>query len=477
VLALVSVYAVSFFCFYPTVMTNDDESAYIRQARLVLEARSSVHCTDPLTGEVTTHQPSRYPVGTAVLMAPFVWAFGWRGAFLTPMIGLVGGILLTALWIREARGSPLFALLILGFPSALILGRVGMSDVPSMAVVAFGLWLFWRGQDRGAPWWFGAGVVAGASMVLREPNCLPFVPFFAGAVLRREPRWPALLVGGVIGSSLRLISSWVAFGEPFFYKAPYMLAPDTIVERLPIYLIGLLVFVPGALIVPFAYRGRRRPEVLISIWLFFFFYLIQHFDNASTSFPKRLVLTLRYIIPILPVVAFAMADATPRLWRILVNHCPASLRVGVVRAAAGLVASWIVGLALASVGVHWAFDQWSAYQARIRDTIREHVPDDAVLVTNWWATRKFIEPLDRRFVPVLREEIPLDDVLGLGKQHSEYFVALLDRTDSEFWREQTRLNAQFVAAFEADSVLEIDVRPTPTDRVRIWRVRGAAAGS
>ena len=323
-------------------------------------------------------------------------------------------------------------------------------------------------------WWLGSGFVAGFSLTVREANCLPFVPLFAGTLLRREPRCVALIAGGVAGVAIRLLSSWLAFGDPFFYKAPYVLAADTALERLPLYLLGLLVFIPGGLLIPFAYRGRRRPEILISIWLFFLFYLVQAFDNTTTALPKRLVLTLRYLVPILPVVVFAMADGAPRLWQRYLAAAPAARRPRIVRAASRVVVAWIVVLGGLAVGVHWTFDRWSAAQCQIRDAIREHVAADAVLVTNWWATRKFIDPLDRRFVPIRIEETPVEQIDALAQRHGQYFVVLLDRSDSEFWRRQATQNQASVQQLQPVPVLELDREASPGDRLRIWRVSAPA---
>lgn len=87
-----------------------------------------------------------------MLMAPWVALFGWRGAFAIPVLSLALSILITARWLRGEGPSTLFALLILGFAPSLVLGRVAISDMPSGPVVALGLWLFWRGLDRGPGW-------------------------------------------------------------------------------------------------------------------------------------------------------------------------------------------------------------------------------------------------------------------------------------------------------------------------------------
>ena len=44
-------------------------------------------------------------------------------------------------------------------------------------------------------------------------------------------------------------------------------------------------------------------------------YLIQTYYTYTTSALKNMVITPRYLIPIVPVMVFGMAESTPRLWR------------------------------------------------------------------------------------------------------------------------------------------------------------------
>ena len=322
-----ALYFLSVAAFYPRAVTNVDEGHYVAQSQLVLEGRSTVLRTDPGTGEQVEHQPSTYPLGTALLMAPFVWAFGWRGGFAAPLLSLAICVLVTTRWIREEDRSPLFALLVLGFVPALVMGRVAMSDVPSAAVAALGLWCFWRGLDRGIGWWLAAGFLAGASMIFRANNPFLFVPLFAGTVIRREVRCWALVVGGLAGLALRPLTMYWYFGEAFFERGAYAFAPHSLEERVPLYLLGLLILVPGGLILSLLYKGRRRPEVVSTIVLVLAFFLFQRYSSVAAGPLKRVVLALRYFIPLLPIMAFAMSESVPRLWRHWVERAAPARRL------------------------------------------------------------------------------------------------------------------------------------------------------
>jgi len=470
VVVLLLVYAVFFAFFHPDTPTNDDESQYLRQTVLLLEGRSTITVVDPLTGKAWEKTPSTYSVGTAFLMAPFVRVFGIEGAYLVPLLSLLAAVALTARWLQDEGHSPAFAAVFLGFPPALVLGRVCMSDVPSAAVVALGLWLFWRGQDREAPWWLGSGFVAGASLGFRVSNSLIFAPLFLGTVLRRERRCWALVVGGLAGLAVRLAGMHSYFGDPFFERGYYYFAPETLMERLPLFLMGLLIFVPGGLLLAVAYRGRRRPEVIATLVGFCCFYLFQTFSTIETGPPKRLILGLRYVVPLLPLLCFAMAESLPRFWRQLLARMASASRRRLELGAAVAVSLYLVGVGVAVAAVHPVLAHWSASQRQIRDVIVRHTGDRA-LVTNLHATLKFLPILYLKLDPLSTARVSIDDLATLIERHGEYSLVLLDRSDSEFWRADARRNQEFLDALEPRPELLFDEQVNATDRLRIWRVR------
>ena len=135
-------------------------------------------------------------MGMVALMAPFVAAFGWWGAFLPSALSLLLAVLVTARWLSDERRSPIFALVLLGFPAMLVTGRMAISDATRTLVAALGLWLFFRGLDRNRrDYWLASGLIAGAAISLRESAVLPFAPLFAGTVLRRDRGWGSCCSG------------------------------------------------------------------------------------------------------------------------------------------------------------------------------------------------------------------------------------------------------------------------------------------
>ena len=377
---LVILYGFTFFVFYPAAITVADEGTYIRQAQLMLAGSPAIEITDPFTGEAAELRPiNRYPLGTALLLLPFVALGGPAAACLLSLLCTLAGVGLTGRWIHEQGRSPLFAALVLAYPATMVFGRVAMSEAPSLFLVALGFWLFWRGLSRGALFMAAAGFAAGASFAVREANLLLFAPLVLGSVLRRDAGWPALVFGVVVGVGVRGVSAWLFFGDPLFAKPADAFTLQAIISSAPLYLFCLLVLVPGGLIAAFAYRGDRRPELIASVAIFVVFHLSYSYSGEPSGWMKRLVLGPRYFIPLLPLLAFTAAEVWPR-WA---SGVRARLPAGALwpqRVAGAGAAAGIVLLAVLLVGVQWFHADWSRGQALIRSAIYEATPEGSVIV-------------------------------------------------------------------------------------------------
>jgi hypothetical protein len=415
-------------------------------------------------------QPNLRPAGTPLLLVPLVLAGGWRAAFLLPLLCVIGSTLVLARWLHEEGRSPLFALLLLGYLPVLVLGRVAMSDLPSALVGTLGLWMFWRGLSRGRFWSLGAGVFAGASLLFRDTNPLLFLALFAGTVLRRERTAWWLGAGGILGVSLRLASGAVLHGDPFFVSDPLNTFDlISVVRNTPIYLLALLGMVPGGLAGALLYRGRRRPEILITLVAWVLLYLsYQHAGQGSGSL-KQLVQGPRYFIPLVPLLAFAMAESIPRLgsrW----GWGAVPLRA---RAARAGVRVWIAGVALAAFAVHPALDRFNRTQASLVRALYAHTTPDAVVVTNMVATGKFLNELYGFRHVINRPHLEPSEVPRLLAESGSVQLAFLNRLDSEYYRGDAAENDAFVRGTETRCrlVLLHDAAHSASDHLRIWQVR------
>ncbi len=470
VAAILLLYVLGFALWYPSVAINTDEQMFLNQARLLLEGKTTIAKVDPFTGETFEYIGRPYANGLPYLMAPFVWAGGVGAAYWVPLLSLVAAVLLMGRWLQEEGLSPLFALLALGFAPTLVLGRVAMSDVPSLALVSLGLFLFWRGLHRGWSWWLASGFVAGSAMTVRVTNCLPFLGLYAGTVVRRERHCLALIVGGLVGLGVRVLVSYLQFGDALHERDRYFYDLAGLGDRLSLYLFGLLVLAPGGLLAVLAYRGRRRPELVFTVLFYLAFFLFQEFSTDTTGLAKRVVLALRYFIELLPLIVLATAEAAPRAWQAQLARLSERGRARATRAAAFALAVWLAGLSVAALAVHAYLGRWSQTQAAIAAAIHRHTGDESVLVTNPEATRKFLRQIERRYIHADSGEIGPEGVAELLRRHGEVFVVLLDRSDSEYWRRRSQLNQAFIEAVALPLPPVLDQHFTPTDRLRIWRL-------
>lgn len=469
--ALLGIYAAAFLVFYPQGITVADEGAYMRQAQAIVAGSSMIQQIDPVTGESKAFRPNdKYPLGTALMMAPLFALGGQPAAFLLSLICLLGAVLLTARWLEEQGHSPLWAILILSYPPTIVIGRLAMSESLSLLLGVLGLWLFWRGIRGAGHGWLAAGFVAGASILVREGNVLLFAPLFAGAVVRRDARWPMLVVGGLLGIGLRLLVSWISYGDPFFAKAPDTFSLSAALDVAPLYLFCLLVLVPGGLASVAMYRGERRAEVIATIAIFVMFYFLYAYSGQTSGFVKRLILGPRYFIPILPLLALTSAEVWPRLGAAAVERFR-SRRAAIERIAGVAVASSIAVLGVALVGVQWAHAEWLGDQTKMRTLILEHTQPGTMVVTNWRATSKFIDLANDERTILRRDHMNSETINQLLDQQGSFVLILLDRSDSNYWVQDAFHNATFLRTLRHSRSVLADVQITDTDHMRIWEVR------
>lgn len=452
-LALIA-YVAGFALFRPTVLVVVDEDRYVSQAVAFASGSKTIAGAEILMPSTPQRLISNYPPGTSLLQAPLVWAFGWGGAAVLSVIALVCAALVVARWLAEEGKPPGFALLIPGFVGASLFGRIAMSDLPSTAMVAVACWALWRAERGSARVAFVAGATAGATLLFREPPVLLLAPLLMGGVLRRRVHLAGVLLGLAVGIGARLFAAALLFGSAWYVRdsgIAFSLASTR--HTLPVYALILFVFIPGGALLPLLYRGPRRAELTIGLAAYVALFLFYDYDVIGDQGPlKGILLASRFMAPALPLLAFMAADVIPRLvrghpWR--------------YRAAAPLARVAGVGTILLSFAVHpLAHLQERQHAALARAMIRSTSPDTPV-VTNTKATLKYLSPAYGPRKLIARQELAPDSVPQLLRRHGALSVVLLDRTDSEMFRQDAAANVRFVSAVEHRCVL------TTTHRERV----------
>jgi len=470
-LALIAIHACGFVTFYPEVVTVSDEISYVLQTRLLSEGTNEEVVLDPFTGGfIRTGRLTHYPLGTALLALPFFWAGGWQFVFWMPFIASLLAFWATAKWLEGEGRAPLFAAILLAFPQTVVFSRLCMSEAPSLLVVSAGLLFFWRGLDGNRTvYWSAAGLLAGLSLLFREANALLFAPFFLGALLRRDSRWWVLLAAGAVGSGGRLLAHELYLDAAFYIRPPLAFGAQYIASNLPFYTAVLMVLVPGGLLFSLLYRGRRRAELIAAVVAFFSLHSMYSFTGAESGLVKSLIIGPRFFIPLLPILAFAMAESVPRLWAEAISRWPAySARLESLGRTAAL--GWIGGVAVLIIGIHAGHHFWSSGQAAIRDAIYSHTPDGSVIVTDSRATAKFLDSIYGNRIALSRHWLDIGKAETLVRRNGSIFIVQLDRSDSDFWKAVAQENTAYRESYTLPMDLVFDRTFSATERLRIWAV-------
>jgi hypothetical protein len=473
-------YIAGFLCFYPRALTNFDEVSYVRQAASFAAGSSTVDAVDPFTGQHERVHPSDYPAGTSTLMVPFVWLAGWRGAFLLGLLAISACTLITARWIADSGGSPLYALVVLGYLPAIVMARTGMSDLPSACLVAAGLWLFWA-DDQSTPWRrLAAGFLAGVSLCLREPNPALFAIFFAGAVFRRERHIIALILGGLAGVACRPLSAALVYGNPLFAKDYfYGFSGLYAGQNLVMYLTALLVLVPGGLIFALGYRGKRWVELIATVVAYVGMFVDYNYNGASSGGLKQWMLSLRFLIPLTPILAFAMAHTCTPWYQALVRSLRPERRLILQRAARAAVAIWVIGIVVAGLLVNWRSQLWSKLHEQLVNAVYANTDPAHPIMADQPATVKFLNELHGQRMLVNLDlgnesnDVRRYQLLRLLDRNEMVQIVLFGRDDSDYWLNKSKDDEAFVKAIsqQLHATLKLQQRFPGLGVLRIWDVR------
>jgi hypothetical protein len=443
-------YGAGVLLFPPSVVLNSDEALYIRQAVAYAAGHTSVEVRNPETWEVSRVLPSSYPPGTSLLQAPFVRAGGWTAACWASVLALGVVLFVTAAWLRRLELRPTFAALIPMFLPVAVLGRTGMSDLPGAAVVVSALFLLARAPD--AKPIAGGGFLAGLSVAFRDSNLIFIVPTILKCVLRRE-RVIFLAAAGVLGVSVRLGLAALLQGDALTVRAPYVFTLSGAAGRAVLYGFALTVLVPGGLVAVSLYRGPGRALMLTSVGAPFLFFTLYSYSGQSSGFLGSLVLGPRYIIPLVPLAAIALAS-------LVEHHVPQE------KQKQWLELAILAAAAIVTCLVHPVLHAWSERQSTLVRALYDQTSPEATLVTEPGATAKYLNGLYGQRVLTDRLLYPPEKLRQL-LAHGPVQLVFIDRGDSEYWRALAKMNEQYLTSVAESCELKLRVDLTSIDRLRV----------
>lgn len=426
----------------PVCWTIFDEQAYLTQALRFADVpfpAAPVLDGSPVPGprmhlDAAGREVPEFALGWPLLLAPLA-GLGPTAAFaVTLLLHLLG----TAAFVGVLRRLELpdaWALLYLLHPTAVLLSRTAMADVPAMALTAIGLWCWLEPSRRSA---LLAGLVWGASIHLRWSQGAIVGGLVLAALIRRDRIGPLLL--GVAPGVVSALALSLALHGTLLPPRSIGFDPSVLLVNVPWYVVGLLMLYPGLVLTPARPMPLRTEAVAVLLTSLVLFGAFGH--RFTGIGPGAFVVGLRFFLPatvlLLPGYIVAL-----RRWRVDVRW-----------AAVGLV------LLAVAIQVRHAGIQ-SAQQARV-DAVEAALTDLPVLANND-ARELLLEP-EVLVVPWFRDQElpPLD---------GEILLLTSIRSDREGPSQDGRLLFQRARTrWELDEVLTLPP-DGPVPGVQLWRGR------
>lgn len=276
-----------------------DEVAYFEHALSI----SSGNLSYPMWFE--NLGPSRYPVGTSLILSVLYLVGGKIGGFLLGPISIGISVFSLHKIISHKKWKEYSLYILFLFPPLLVMQNRLMSDLPSFAIFSFFLYLLFQKNE----YKFLIGLVAGLSILFRETNVILVLPFLIEDFVGNSRRKYSLVVGFLLGIMIRSFSSRLFYGAWFFAKDSGVdFSGVLLFQNLLLYGGLLMVFVPFGYAAIFKYTGKFKKSFVVSALVFSLIYLLYDYNGYSASGVKSLILGGRFFIPFLPLVVLSIAQ-------------------------------------------------------------------------------------------------------------------------------------------------------------------------
>lgn len=372
--------------YFPPMYLASDEAGNLAFAQVLAEGtpfadRAGLQIPAPVPAR-GDHLTSRYPPGLALLLAPFC-LLSLRAAFLLPLVAHLATFAVLAWLMRRTGISPLWSLLHLFYPTALLHSRTLMSNAPAAALLLASFALLVSARRGGV---LLAGLLIGLGTLVRQPVIIGGLLLGLGMLWRHrrellEARGASVLklppvlfaAGTALGLAVYFAYHSYVFGSPLV--TGYEKVRDlerfglrNLVWCLPRYVLILMLVYPLMLLAPAGYRGKWRLEVTMVPIAYLLFYGSYSWFDASDTLARTLVSAPRFLLPAVPFLLLAYAGVLSSALRRL----PGSERIALVTLAVlGLCGAWFL------CDRHYRMQRG---QALARDAVYAHTEPGSVLV-------------------------------------------------------------------------------------------------
>lgn len=327
-----------------------DEISYYFQAKYWFFGNSNNTIIDAING--TTHSliEGHYPPGNSFVLSVIMNI----KESLIHSLGLfymIGAIFIMYKCLSKLNLPIISLCTIYLFLPLIFISRTTMSEMPSLLLVAFSVYLYYKNSKTSYLW---LAFITGLSLAFRETNLLLIAPL--AYFISRNYFYSAIAFLG--GLSFRFLGYYILRTNPIFLKEGYPFGIEYIPDTLIIYAIVVLLLLPLSPIwftkVP---REELRPFALAILSFLGLHLVYGYVAHVYSGYVNGILLNGRFWIPALPIFVIALGHFLKGEKWIHKKWISAIV---------------ILAILFANVGIHYkSYTQQSVY-SQFENTIKEN---------------------------------------------------------------------------------------------------------
>ena len=147
-----------------------------------------------------------------------------------------------------------------------------------------------------------------------------------------------------------------------------------------------------------------------------------------------------WVIPLLPIIAFAMAHTCPRWYDAAMQSIRQDRRQRWHTAAKAVVTIWLIGVVVAGCGVNWRSDVYSKIHRDVVNTLYRNTDPSLPVIADIPATVKFLNELHGRRMLAELTVIDAGHIQTLLDRYGSAQMVIFNRDDSDYWVSKANRN-------------------------------------